>query len=118
MGTVPRQIISSPDAPSSPFYSQGVRAGSHVYVSGTTGVDPGTGRQAGGTIQAQTRQAPRVFAGFVSRRSGRSSGVSTGGRAGAEGSGGGVSSVGGVESVTTKVRLCLVAGAFGFRTSP
>ena len=54
---MPRQIITTPDAPSSPFYSQGVQAGPHVYVSGTTGVDPRTGQPAGDTIQAQTRQA-------------------------------------------------------------
>ena len=54
---MPRQIITTPNAPSSPLYSQGVRAGSHVFVSGTTGVDPGTGQLAGDTIQVQTRQA-------------------------------------------------------------
>ena len=54
---MPRQIITTPNAPSSPLYSQGVKAGSHVFVSGTTGVDPSTGRLAGDTIQAQTRQA-------------------------------------------------------------
>jgi len=54
---MPRQIITTPDAPSSPLYSQGVKAGSHVYVSGTTGIDPATGDVAGDTIQAQTRQA-------------------------------------------------------------
>ncbi len=54
---MPRQIITTPLAPSSPLYSQGVRAGSHVFVSGTTGTDPVTGTLAGDTIQAQTRQA-------------------------------------------------------------
>lgn len=54
---MPRQIISTPNAPSSPLFSQGVRAGSQVFVSGTTGIDPGTGRMAGDSIQAQTRQA-------------------------------------------------------------
>jgi len=54
---MPRQTIVTPNAPSSPLYSQGVRAGSHVFVSGTTGIDPATGQQAGDTIQAQTRQA-------------------------------------------------------------
>jgi 2-iminobutanoate/2-iminopropanoate deaminase len=54
---MPRQIIATADAPSSPLYSQGVKAGSHVFVSGTTGVDPGTGDLAGTTIQVQTRQA-------------------------------------------------------------
>ena len=52
-----RQIIATPNAPYSPLYSQGVKAGSQVFVSGTTGVDPGTGRLAGDTIQDQTRQA-------------------------------------------------------------
>jgi 2-iminobutanoate/2-iminopropanoate deaminase len=54
---MPRQIIATPDAPSSPLYSQGVKAGSHVFISGTTGIDPSTGDLAGTTIQAQTRQA-------------------------------------------------------------
>ena len=54
---MPRQIITTPDAPSSPLFSQGVRAGSLVLVSGTTGMDVTTGRMAGDDIQAQTRQA-------------------------------------------------------------
>lgn len=54
---MPRQIIVTPDAPSSPLYSQGVKAGSLVLVSGTTGIDPTTGEMAGATIQEQTRQA-------------------------------------------------------------
>ncbi len=52
-----RQIISTPNAPSSPLFSQGVRAGSLVFISGTTGIDPSTGGMAGDGIQAQTRQA-------------------------------------------------------------
>jgi len=54
---MPRQIITTPNAPSSPLYSQGVKAGSQLFVSGTTGIDPRTGDLAGDTIQAQTRQA-------------------------------------------------------------
>jgi reactive intermediate/imine deaminase len=54
---MPRQIISTPNAPTSPLYSQGVKAGSHILLSGTTGVDPRTGLLAGDSIQAQTRQA-------------------------------------------------------------
>ena len=54
---MPRQIITTSHAPSSPMFSQGVRAGSQVFISGTTGVDPGTGLMAGDSIQAQTRQA-------------------------------------------------------------
>ena len=54
---MPRQVITTPNAPSSPLYSQGVRAGSVVFVSGTTGVDPSTGALAGSSIQDQTRQS-------------------------------------------------------------
>ena len=54
---MPRRTISTPDAPSSPFFSQGVRAGSTVFVSGTTGTDPRTGTLAGPGIADQTRQA-------------------------------------------------------------
>ena len=52
-----RQIITTPEAPSSPLFAQGVRAGSQVWVSGMTGTDPGTGELAGATIQEQTEQA-------------------------------------------------------------
>ena len=52
-----RQIISTPRAPSSPLYSQAIRAGKHVYVSGMIGVDASTGNLVGSTIQEQTRQA-------------------------------------------------------------
>ena len=54
---MPRQIITTADAPSSPLYSQGVKAGPHVLVSGIVGIDPSTGGLAGDTIQDQTRQA-------------------------------------------------------------
>ena len=54
-----RQVISTPDAPSTPLYSQGAKAGGWLYVSGLVGVDPGTGSLAGETIQEQTRQALR-----------------------------------------------------------
>lgn len=52
-----RQIISTPDAPGSPLFSQGVRAGDHIYISGTTGIDVRTKALAGDSIQEQTRQA-------------------------------------------------------------
>jgi reactive intermediate/imine deaminase len=54
---MPRQIITTQNAPASPLYSQGVKAGSQVFVSGTTGTDPSTGELAGTSIQVQTRQA-------------------------------------------------------------
>ncbi len=54
---MPRQIITTPRAPTSPLFSQAVRAGSLVFVSGTTGIDVRTGHLASDSIQAQTRQA-------------------------------------------------------------
>ncbi len=54
---MPRQTISTSEAPSSPLYSQAVKAGQLLFVSGTTGVDPRTGALTGQTIQDQTRQA-------------------------------------------------------------
>lgn len=52
-------IVSTPNAPSSPLYSQGVQAGPFLFVSGMTGVDVSTGQPAGPTIQEQTTQALR-----------------------------------------------------------
>lgn len=52
-------IISTDQAPTSPLYSQGVRAGSTIYVSGMVGIDVATNALAGPTIQAQTVQAIR-----------------------------------------------------------
>jgi 2-iminobutanoate/2-iminopropanoate deaminase len=52
-----REIISTADAPSSPLYSQAVKAGGLVYVSGLVGIDVITGGLAGPTIGEQTRQA-------------------------------------------------------------
>jgi reactive intermediate/imine deaminase len=54
---MPRQVITTENAPSSPLYSQGVKAGPHVLVSGIVGIDPSTGGLAGSTIADQTRQA-------------------------------------------------------------
>ena len=52
-----RQIIRTASAPASPLFSQGVKAGPMLYVSGMTGTDPHTKQLAGETIQAQTQQA-------------------------------------------------------------
>jgi 2-iminobutanoate/2-iminopropanoate deaminase len=52
-----RQIIRTSDAPNSPFFSQAIKAGNTVYVSGIVGIDPTTYQLAGSTIQEQTRQA-------------------------------------------------------------
>jgi enamine deaminase RidA (YjgF/YER057c/UK114 family) len=52
-----REVIGTPNAPSSPLYSQAVKAGQHIYVSGLVGIDVSTGNLAGSTIQEQTRQS-------------------------------------------------------------
>jgi enamine deaminase RidA (YjgF/YER057c/UK114 family) len=52
---MPREIITTANAPSSPRYSQGVKAGPLLVVSGIVGIDPSTGKLAGDTIQEQTR---------------------------------------------------------------
>lgn len=39
------------------MYSQGVKVGAHIHVSGLVGIDVATGQLAGPTIQDQTRQA-------------------------------------------------------------
>jgi 2-iminobutanoate/2-iminopropanoate deaminase len=54
---MPRQVIATAEAPTSPLFSQAVKAGPFIFVSGTVGIDPSTGSLAGGTIQEQTRRA-------------------------------------------------------------
>jgi 2-iminobutanoate/2-iminopropanoate deaminase len=55
--TMKREIIRVPDAPTSPLYSQGVKVGPNIFVTGILGLDPKTNKVAGPTIQEQTRQA-------------------------------------------------------------
>lgn len=52
-----RHILHTDAAPTSPLYSQGVRIGSHIQVSGLIGLDVAAGQLAGSSIQEQTRQA-------------------------------------------------------------
>lgn len=53
-----RTIVCTPDAPKPPpTYSQAVKAGGLVFVSGTTPLDPATGAIVGDTIQEQVRQS-------------------------------------------------------------
>jgi 2-iminobutanoate/2-iminopropanoate deaminase len=54
-----REIISTDEAPGSPLFSQAVKVGPHIYVSGLVGIDVNSGNLAGPTIQEQTRQALR-----------------------------------------------------------
>jgi 2-iminobutanoate/2-iminopropanoate deaminase len=51
------EVINTTNAPGSPLYSQAVKAGQHVYISGLVGIDASTGNLVGSTIQEQTRQA-------------------------------------------------------------
>ncbi len=56
--TYDREIISSPDAPAAIGpYSQAVRAGDTLYLSGQLGLDPVTGKMAGQDFESQARQA-------------------------------------------------------------
>jgi len=52
-----RTIIRTPDAPTSPLYSQAVKVGSTLYVTGIAARDPKTNQPVGTTIQEQTRYA-------------------------------------------------------------
>jgi len=52
-----REIIRIPDAPSNPLYSQAVKVGPTIYVTGVAGIDVQTKKVAGPTVQDQTRQA-------------------------------------------------------------
>jgi len=52
-----REIIRIPDAPSNPLYSQAVKVGPMIYVTGMAGIDVQAKKVAGPTIQEQTRQA-------------------------------------------------------------
>ncbi len=56
---MPREIVSTADAPASPMFSQAVKAGPMLILSGIVGIDPADGTLAGETIQAQTAQALR-----------------------------------------------------------
>lgn len=56
---MPRTIIATPNAPKAIGpYSQAVRAGDTVYLSGQIPLDPATGELVGGPIEVQAR---RVF---------------------------------------------------------
>jgi 2-iminobutanoate/2-iminopropanoate deaminase len=66
-----KQIVRTEEAPSSPLYSQGVRVGSTIYVSGTAGIEAATRQLAGTTIQEQTRQALRNCRAIVEAGGGR-----------------------------------------------
>ena len=57
---MPRQVITTANAPGSPFYSQGVKAGPHVLVSGIVGIDPSTAVAAWPETRSKIRQDRRL----------------------------------------------------------
>ena len=54
-----KEIVQVPGLKAIGPYSQAVRSGGLVFVSGQPGVDPATGEAAGPTFDAQARQAFR-----------------------------------------------------------
>jgi 2-iminobutanoate/2-iminopropanoate deaminase len=63
---MPRQIVFTPTAPKPPAtYSQAVKAGGFIFVSGIAAHDPQTGLLVGTTIQEQTRQCLKNIAAIL-----------------------------------------------------
>jgi 2-iminobutanoate/2-iminopropanoate deaminase len=60
-----KEIVTTPKAPSSSLYSQAVKAGGLVFVSGQVGQDPSTGTLAGPTVREQTRQCLKNIAAIL-----------------------------------------------------
>ena len=56
---MPKVIVSTDNAPRSAVFSQAVKAGGLVFVSGQGPLDPATGELVGQTIQEQTAQCLR-----------------------------------------------------------
>jgi len=54
-----KEIIQTDGAPKSPAYSQAVKSGGFVFVSGQAPFDPVSGDVVGESIQEQTRQCLR-----------------------------------------------------------
>lgn len=51
-----RQFVQTDGAPQNPSYSQAIKAGGLIFVSGQGPFDPASGAIVGTTIQEQTRQ--------------------------------------------------------------
>jgi hypothetical protein len=54
---MPREIVRAPNAPGSPLFSQGVKAGPYLLLSGIVGIDPSTGSPA--ATRSKTRHGRR-----------------------------------------------------------
>jgi 2-iminobutanoate/2-iminopropanoate deaminase len=59
------EFISTDSAPKSSLYSQAVKAGGLVFVSGQSPFDPKTGKLVGETIQEQTEQCLKNIAAIL-----------------------------------------------------
>ena len=59
------EIIATDNAPKSPLYSQAVKAGGLIFVSGQAHFDPTTGKLVGETIQEQTDQCFKNIAAIL-----------------------------------------------------
>lgn len=62
-----REAVSSPSAPAAIGpYSQAIKAGNLLFVSGQIPLDPSSGQMVAGGIEAQTEQVFRNIAGILS----------------------------------------------------
>jgi 2-iminobutanoate/2-iminopropanoate deaminase len=61
-----KSVISTSEAPSSPAYSQAVKAGGWVFVSGQGPFHPASGEIVGETVQEQTAQCLRNISAILS----------------------------------------------------
>ena len=61
MTSIGREVVGGPNVAVGP-YSQGVRAGDFLYVSGQPGIDPATGEVAGPSVADQAQQSMRNLA--------------------------------------------------------
>jgi 2-iminobutanoate/2-iminopropanoate deaminase len=62
---MPKKIVKTDTAPSSPFYSQAVVAAGLVFVSSQGPFDPRSGEVVGSTIQEQTAQCLKNVAAIL-----------------------------------------------------
>jgi len=62
---MPRNIVSTPNAPASPYYSQAVKAQGLVFVSGTAPIDPASGQIVAGGVGDQVDQCLRNIAAIL-----------------------------------------------------
>jgi 2-iminobutanoate/2-iminopropanoate deaminase len=52
-----KEVLFTAELPGSPFYSQGVKVGNMVYLSGMVATDPATKKVQAETVEGQTERA-------------------------------------------------------------